>query len=267
MGDYTAPLVNQWGVQTAPGVDDAGGPWKFPSVGVTNLPTSDGFWSGTSTLLNSDLSNEADWSVSNGVAIAPSSYLYVSGFGFAIPSTATILGVEARVRTGTIFTSNLRENEVRLAMATNAATLSSDNKATTGTALAIETEYVKGTASDLWGETTATLTPAVVNATSFGLVYRVTRNSTAASTLKLRGLALRVTYSVVEDGAIRVTQAYAEIIFRKSEPVRVTQVYAEVLVKKAEPISVTQVYAEVIRSIADAAPTQRPRRLIFFQGG
>lgn len=265
MGDYTAPLVNQWGVQTAPGVNDAGGVWKFPSAGSL-LTTDGGTWSSTSVLLNSDLSDAITWSVSNGVATGVSSYLYVSNFGLSIPSTATILGVEARVRTGATFSANVIEESVRLALSASAATMSADNKAS-GTTPSVETEFIKGSATDLWGESAATLTPAVLNSSNFGLVYRASRNSTAASTMTLRALALRVTYSVVEDGAVRVTQAYAEVIFRKTEPIRATQVYAEVLVKKAEPIRVTQVYAEVIRSIADAAPPTRPRRLIFFQGG
>lgn len=265
MGDYTAPLVNQWGVQTAPGADDAGGVWKYPSAGSL-LTTDGGSWSSTSVLLNSDLSDALTWSVSNGVTAGLSSYLYVSGFGLSIPSSATILGVEAYIRTGGTYSTNVLEESVRLALSASAATMSSDNKAS-GTTRAVETEYVKGSPSDLWGETTATLTPAVLNASAFGLVYRANRNSTAASTMLLRALALRVTYSVVEDGAVRVTQEYAEVIVRKTEPIRVTQVYAEVLTKTADPIRVTQVYAEVIRSIADAAPTVRPRRLIFFQGG
>lgn len=221
-----------------------------------------GTWANLGFLTSASTADEAVWSAT-GAVTGPSPYLFVAGFNLGVPASATITGIEVQIRVGSAYT-NAVEDTVRLGWGGSASTLSTANKAS-GAARTAQTDSIVGGPADLWGETSATLTPAVVNAASFGVVYRVSRPTSSNSSVTLRGIMLRVTYDVTVDGQVRSTQVYAEVLTQTTKPVRTTQVYAEVLTKTAKPVRVTQVYAEVLRSIG--AQTARPRRMIFFQGG
>lgn len=97
-----------------------------------------------------------------------SNYLKATNFGFAIPPTSGICGIQVQIekRDGGFLSigTGVRDNEVRLVI-NNSVT--GNNKATTSTWPASpETFYTYGNASDLWGET---LTPAIVNSPDFGV--------------------------------------------------------------------------------------------------
>lgn len=264
MADFKAPYVNQWAVQVAPTpTDDQGVNWRYPLSAVSGTPTTptpDGSWALPANLQNSNLSDVTTFNVS-GSNPGPSNYIYVSNFNLGIPTSATILGIEVLVTWGPTFTSTTNEESVRLAWGASAANLSPTNNAS-GAARTPETNNIFGGAADMWGSTSATLTPAVLNATNFGVVYRVQRTSTATGIVVLRGIAVRVTYSMVADGNLRVTQEYAEVLSSAFGAARVTQQYAEVLSHTIAPVRVTQEYAEVLRSIT--IQSTRPRRMVFF---
>jgi hypothetical protein len=264
MTTFVAPIQNQWGRQIDTTLQ-RNVQWRIPQTIVDNVPSAPGsfFWSATNLtvfLANSDEGDETAWASSG--ASSSSTNLYVSNYGFNIPTGATILGIEVSVVAGSTWTANTLENTVRLAMAASAGTLSTDNKAS-GAARTPLSAVTYGGAADLWGESTATLTPAVINSSNFGIVYRV--NATATSqTASVRRLGIRVTYSATEDGNVRISHEYAEVLVQKTEPVRLTQTYAEVLTVKSEPVRATQVYAEVLRSVADSVA--RKRRMLILQG-
>jgi hypothetical protein len=94
----------------------------------------------------------------------------------------------------------------------------------------VSTLYTYGGPTDLWGESTSSLTPAVVNSADFGAVLRLARSGgTFSRSMNVNYIEMAVYYSVAEDGAIRMTRAYAEALATDTAPVRMTRVYAEIL--------------------------------------
>jgi hypothetical protein len=94
-------------------------------------------------------------------------YLKVTGFGFSIPSYASICGIEIQVEkraTGLNILSWVRDNDIRIVK----------NNAVTGDDLGddatdwstTESTFTYGSTNNLWG---TTLTPAEVNASNFGI--------------------------------------------------------------------------------------------------
>ncbi len=101
-------------------------------------------------------------------------YLRVYNFGFDIPAAATIRGVQVVYQAGfKSGVSTLREAELRLAWGSSASSLSDNlgtNEAYPG-GLHF-TDYERGGEDELWG---ATLTPAIVNSSDFGVVLKLGR--------------------------------------------------------------------------------------------
>jgi hypothetical protein len=94
-------------------------------------------------------------------------YLKVTGFGFNIPSYASICGVRVEIEkraTGLAVGAWVRDNDVRLVKANAVAGTDGGDDATDwpGT----ESWYTYGGTTDLWG---TTLTPAEVNSPNFGV--------------------------------------------------------------------------------------------------
>lgn len=101
-----------------------------------------------------------------------SHYLKATQFGFAIPATATIVGVLVRVKR--------KADNVTLLMADDAVKLTvggsvvGDNKADTLTNWPSSLGFAEyGGSGDMWGLTASTLNPTNVNASTFGVVVAV----------------------------------------------------------------------------------------------
>lgn len=248
MADFKSPLLNQWERQIPPtSTNDGGREWRYPGTATTGVPSAspvEGTWSLISRLVGSDITDDATWSIGNTAISGTSPYGYVSNFTLGIPASATILGVEVLMTYGSVFNTNTIEETVRLAWGTDAANVSVDNKAA-GTTRTPLSQVTLGSPTDTWG---SALTPAILNDTTFGVLFRAQRIATGAGRSDLRGIALRVSYSVEPDGDVRLTQEYAEVISQATRQIRVTQAYAE-----------------VVRSID--VQTLRNRRMVFFQGG
>jgi len=90
-----------------------------------------------------------------------SDYLYLFDFGFSIPATASITGVEVLYERGGCNGGSYVQDTTRLAH--NSAIIGSSYFTDSVPATNLTSTY--GSSSDLWG---ATLTPAMVNSTSFG---------------------------------------------------------------------------------------------------
>jgi large repetitive protein len=118
-----------------------------------------------------------------------SRYLLGRAFGFAVPTTATINGIEyvlgARLQIG--IQGNVTDNSVRLFIGGVAA---GDNKAIVGNYTPnTPADVTYGGAADLWG---LTPTPAQINAADFGVGY-----SFVASSVGEYGLNLTVDWVTV----------------------------------------------------------------------
>ncbi|MGQ0546250.1 MAG: DUF6701 domain-containing protein [Betaproteobacteria bacterium] len=115
-------------------------------------------------------------------------------YGFAIPATATILGVEVRLERKSNRTTNggSRDNTFFLVKAGVAV---GANRATATTYTTTDTVEVHGGPADLWG---TTWTPAEINAANFGAVYTGTKPSAAgpAHTITVDHMQITVYYSI-----------------------------------------------------------------------
>ncbi|HCV43174.1 MAG TPA: hypothetical protein DGH68_06795, partial [Bacteroidetes bacterium] len=125
------------------------------------------------------------------LASQTSNYLQTTNYGFAIPTDATINGIQATIgrfenTTGT--GNDVRDNVVQLI---KAGALVGSNYAVTGTDWPTsETAVNYGGTADLWG---ATWTPAEVNATNFGVA--LSANSTNSRTASVDYMTISVTYT------------------------------------------------------------------------
>lgn len=216
MPDYKQPIVNQWGGNILYPSDFASfnNDGRKAGTGTNNVPAIIGIttnWTNVTALANDSYNQTAYCSVTTSPWVFP--WLRASNYGFAIPATATILGIEVRVAIGTTHnTTEIYDDELRLAWNASAANLSTDNKAT-GTPKAVSEYYTVGGPADLWGELSSTLTPAVINSTDFGCVIKAGRSTgTAQRFFGVASLRITVYYSDTADGNVRVSQSYAEVL-------------------------------------------------------
>lgn len=98
-----------------------------------------------------------------------SDFLLATNFGFAIPATNVILGVIVYIL-GTddfIFDGDPLQQNVSTWLYNNVIIGGAKSPSLTGL------EVSAGTATDKWGLTLATLTPAIVNASTFGVAMQI----------------------------------------------------------------------------------------------
>lgn len=141
-------MPNQLGPQPASAASQTASGGSNPWSNLSNILTTTAY--ATAVLYGSDAS------------VHTSYMLEAMGFGFAVPSTATVVGVQASVKhTQTGGTSAVYDNNVTLLGVSGTPY----NRAQPGHWSGAETYYY-GTPTDLWG---VALTPAVVNGPTFGL--------------------------------------------------------------------------------------------------
>lgn len=132
---------------------------------------------------------------------ATSHYLKATNFGFAVPSTATIVGILAtitRSATGGPGSHYPRDNSVKLV---KGGVIGGTDNAATGTWGSLSTAVAYGGASDLWGQT---WTPVNVNASTFGAaISAVGDSATNAATIS----AVAITVYYVPQGSALVAGA------------------------------------------------------------
>jgi len=153
--------VDLWGVSAqgstpvgpnAPGTAATVGPGVQPWANPNNIKVEDGALA-TCTLFNSPPINPPN---------TPSEYLTATNFGFAIPGTATVLGVKVEIKKRQVSgTSAVYDSSVQLV-----AGGSTQNKGKLTAWSGSLSFYTYGGATDKWGSTT--LTPALVNDPAFG---------------------------------------------------------------------------------------------------
>lgn len=107
-----------------------------------------------------------------------SRYLEATQFGFSIPGTATVVGIEVNITRKATDTSAIKDSIVQLI--TNAAPAGVVKKATAFW----DTSYTTttyGSPTDLWGSTSAFWTPTAINATTTGVHLKILNQLATAS--------------------------------------------------------------------------------------
>lgn len=159
-----------------------------PKTAGTSSSTA---WSNTTNTTASDNSYSTGTLSSGG----NSNYLYLSNFGFSIPAGATITGVEAVIERAYTTTGTRTISSARISLQSN-TTLIGSNQTISYPANTDATLTVGGSAN-MWGATTATLTPAIVNNSNFGVRCRVTASSSGSGnvTARIDYVTLKIYYT------------------------------------------------------------------------
>jgi hypothetical protein len=135
---------------------------------------------------------------------AVSHYLDLTGFGFSVPSNATITGVGAGI-TRKSGAGSVADSRVRLII--NGAVQSAADRAILGAAWPTSaTAQAYGGSADLWGQ--GSLTPSQVNAGNFGVALAATGTGTDTATVS--GVTLSVYYTLPKD-LITLNRAYLNL--------------------------------------------------------
>lgn len=156
------------------------------SGGGPKTDGTDGNSSVTNAWLNTNkttLSDNTYASVGISSKGTSSAYLLLSNFGFTVPGGATIVGVEATIERYYTTTGTRTVASGRISVATisgSTATLIGSNQSFT---YPVNTKLstTVGGATNMWGGTTSTLTPAIVNNANFGVRIRMTTDNVTSN--------------------------------------------------------------------------------------
>lgn len=159
-------------------------------------PNSPAVASGTNWMTPANVSSQDTAFVS--FSNTSQNWLIINGYGFTIPTNATITGITATIwGYGTSPTATRRQIK---------ATLTIDGSATYGnakTAIQLATTngaITQGGAADVWG---ATLTPTDINSANFGIM--IADNDTNNNAILIDSVALTVSYTVPDSTQPAVT--------------------------------------------------------------
>lgn len=119
-----------------------------------------------------------------------SNYLKCTGYNFAIPATATILGVVVNVERKSSATSRTTDGAMRLV---KAGVVGAVDRSTVTVYTKADVVEAHGTSADLWG---GAWTPADVNAATFGAAFAV--KTTKSRTVSVDHMPISVTYKAPE---------------------------------------------------------------------
>jgi hypothetical protein len=159
---------------------------------VTNVSTSSSFGdpntaSGWTNSTRVSSSNDS-WATASIAGSSNSAYLTTTGYGFAIPNSATILGIQVTIERHAS-ASNVDDDSVMLI---KAGTATGANRAASGVYWPTnDGNRTYGTTSDLWS---TTWTPAQINASNFGVRVRATNNTSGSKTASIDYIRVDVTY-------------------------------------------------------------------------
>lgn len=153
--------------------------WDYPSRITTDQ--------GNCTYANSATSDPAK---SGGVT----QYLRASNYGANVPTGATIVGLEVRIRRN--YSGTATGPRDHLLRVFNGSSLVGDNKASSSNWNSGCTLVSYGSGSDGWG---ASLTPSIVNNSNFGVYFQAKNYSSAyVFTLYVDVIQIRVSYTTVQ---------------------------------------------------------------------
>ncbi|MEI7613217.1 MAG: hypothetical protein WCK63_09925, partial [Betaproteobacteria bacterium] len=145
-------------------------------------------WSGTSNAKSSD-GNYATATVDDNQF---TNYLNCTGYGFSIPSNATITGITVSVERKTSSTSNSSVTSDYLVRAIKGGVIGSTDGSTGTSYTTSDVVEDHGGATNLWG---ASWTPADINASTFGVAYAAQKPTTKGSALTVSVDQIQITVS------------------------------------------------------------------------
>ena len=150
-------------------------------------------WSSTGNALSTDDSYAESDINKNG---ANSKYLEITNFGFSLPSSAVISGIEVSVERKAEVVNNISDAEIYLTK--NGSSNVGSNYAAAGYWSTSDETVAYGGASDMWG---ATWSYSDVNASGFGVRIRATNDNSSAKVIAyIDYVAITVYYDVQADG-------------------------------------------------------------------
>jgi hypothetical protein len=163
----------------------------FPGTGANVDRSGLDAWSNPGNIVSDNTTDAIS------VASGGSDYLVASNFGFALPDGATITGVTVRVQAsehsaGTeSLNAQLQNDSSTLVGSSKSATLNST----------VKIVYTYGATNDSWG---ATLTPAIVNSSNFGVRFWFT----TAHDVRVDYVTLAIEYVDSGTGVVRSDTAF-----------------------------------------------------------
>ena len=121
---------------------------------------------------------------------AETHYLKATNFGLAIPTTATIRGIEVEIERKQSATGDVVDSEVKIVKAD--ASIGTTNRADTVNSWPeADASATYGSPTDLWGET---WTPANINDSDFGVV--ISADMTSDVNISIDNIRIKVYYSI-----------------------------------------------------------------------
>ena len=139
---------------------------------------------------------DGSWAVSTNGVSQQSHWLEGTGFGFTIPTGATINGISVLIRKSTGTASRYVDGHVQLI---KGGVISGTDKADGVTSWPTsDTNFTYGGVGDLWG---LTLTPADVNASNFGVAITALRNA-LGTTVQARVDFVSITVAYTTAGVV-----------------------------------------------------------------
>ena len=179
-------IVDVGGTVSITGPDTSAGP-RVPTA------ASGTSWTSPTNVYTSN-NTYATYSVAAG---GTSNALSATGFGFTIPSTAIIRGIEVSIERKAGSANTLKDEDVYIKKASCTDPCGSD-RADTGTYYGTsDSSDNHGSSSDLWG---TTLTAADINSSSFGVYYRIHNYGGSSVTASIDQITVTVTYSADTNG-------------------------------------------------------------------
>ncbi|KKK51284.1 hypothetical protein LCGC14_3116500, partial [marine sediment metagenome] len=161
-----------------------------PSTGE-HVAGSDVDWTGPESITSSDDSRTVSSSISSG---SVTDTLRAAGFGFSIPSSATIVGIEATVeKRRTAGAGNITDNLVQLVK--NGVATGDDKSLIPDWDTSADEIRTYGSSTDLWG---TTWTVNNINSSSFGLAFQAQVDALegSAGTAGVDNIQIKVYYTV-----------------------------------------------------------------------
>lgn len=150
----------------------------LPTANTNNTGTGSLSWSNPLNILTSNNSYASCGSLLGILASAQTNYMYTTAYGFAVPLTATVCGIEVRVErnaAGLLIGSSVNDKNVFMM---KAGAPIGTNHASGSNWSGSDAVAVYGNNADLWG---TTWTPAEINAGNFGMALSAQLNAGLAS--------------------------------------------------------------------------------------
>lgn len=192
--------------------------WLEPSSVITKDYENDGYtWYAMDNIKDRDNSGGYSDGLTSSI---PSEYLIMNGYGANIPSNAQIIGIQVRARRKNVRSGGLKDYDIRLR---NGVTTS---KGALGTNQAKTTIYTDSYVDVIYGSTNdtmgATLTPTIVNSSTFGVYFRCKGTSSTVACAYVDCIDINVIFAIVTTTTSSGYFGTNEIPYEMSKPSKIT---------------------------------------------